>query len=80
MPTLLILDVDIPPNARFIAFVLEDKGPLSTPKIVDETTLSKSTVHSVVTDLAEAGFVEKRTDPARPNGQLVVPVDSEESG
>jgi predicted transcriptional regulator len=80
MSTLLTPDVDIPPSARFVAFVLENNGPLSTPEIVDETTLSKSTVHTAVTDLAEAGLVEKRTDPLRPNGQLVVPVAGEDDG
>ena len=77
MPTLLTPDVDVPPSARFVAFVLEDNGPLPTHEIVDETTLSKSTIHTAVNDLAEAGLVEKRIDPHRPKGQLVVPVGEE---
>ncbi len=60
----LDLDADIPPAARHVAHVLQERGPCTHPELVDITTLPETTVDDALQRLVEEDIVT-------PNRRLV---------
>lgn len=48
-------DVELPPSAKFVEFVLTRKGAMTKAELVDETSLHPRTVRRALDRLEEAG-------------------------
>ena len=48
----LALEADLPPAARHVAHVLQERGPCTQPELVEITTLPETTVDDALARLA----------------------------
>jgi len=58
----LALEADLPPAARHVAHVLQERGPCTQPELVEITTLPETTVDDALARLANEG--SRRRHPA----------------
>lgn len=49
--------VDLPPSAKLVFFVLEEKGPCTQTDLAEEALLPKRTIRAALTTLKEADLV-----------------------
>lgn len=54
----LTVDADLPPAARHVAHVLQERGPCTQPELVEITAAPESTVDDALLRLGEAGLLE----------------------
>ncbi|WP_049979378.1 MarR family transcriptional regulator [Halolamina rubra] len=54
----LSVDADLPPAARHVAHVLQERGPCTQPELVEITTLPETTVDDALARLVEEGLVD----------------------
>ena len=54
----LALEADLPPAARHVAHVLQERGPCTQPELVEITTLPETTVDDALARLANEGIVD----------------------
>ena len=54
----LELEAELPPAARHVAHVLQERGPSTQPELVEVTTLPETTVDDALARLAEEGLVD----------------------
>ena len=54
----LELEADLPPAARHVAHVLQERGPCTQPELVEVTTLPETTVDDALARLAEEELID----------------------
>lgn len=53
--------LDLPPSAKLVFWVLEEKGPLTKKQIAEETLLSSRTVRYALNQLDEIDVIDEQT-------------------
>jgi DNA-binding MarR family transcriptional regulator len=76
MPTTPAANTDLPPSAKYVAYVLEDTGPMPIRALAEHTGLTRRTVQRASRQLAEEGFVERQRDSGAPGRYILAPTSS----
>lgn len=76
MSTTPVASTDLAPSAKFVAYVLQDTGPMPIRAIADRTGLPRRSVQRASRQLAEEGSIERQRDTGSPGRYILAPATS----